>query len=135
MSKAYLLDTNVFADLLNVPEGQTYKVYQSIPVGQMILCAPVNYEVERGLRRTGAVRKLERYKAMTASMQQVDVIASDWQQAIDLYVYASGLGRQLSDIHLLLAALALRLSATLVTADTDFMALPLLLMNCRSLLA
>ncbi len=49
----------------------------------------------------------------------------DWLQAAQYWLNAISAGKQLSDMDLLIAALVTRLNATLVSADTDFDALPI----------
>lgn len=57
---------------------------------------------------------------------------ADWRQAAHFWAEARNAGKQLSDVDLLIAALAYRLNATLVTSDNDFEALPVQHENWRN---
>jgi predicted nucleic acid-binding protein len=53
-------------------------------------------------------------------------------KASELWAYAVANGRQLADVDLLVAALAIRHDALIVSADTDFDALPVKRDNWRA---
>ena len=62
----------------------------------------------------------------------VQVEEADWLQAAQFWADVDNKGRQLSDIDLLLAALAHRLDAVIVSSDADFDALPIKRENWRT---
>jgi predicted nucleic acid-binding protein len=64
-------------------------------------------------------------------MQWTSFESGDWDRAAQLWAEARTKGRQLSDVDLLIADIAIRLDAILVTADDDFGALPVRRENWR----
>src|SRR5690606_5599591 len=98
----------------------------------LCLCEAVDYEVRRGYLRTNATTKLSLYaQRIRPQFQWVPVIEADWQQAAQLWADAVRSGKQLSDIDLLIASVALRLNAQIVSADADFDTLTLTRINWR----
>jgi len=55
----------------------------------------------------------------------------DWEQAAQFWADAVSRGKQHSDVDLLVAAIAKRLEATVITADDDFDSLPVKRENWR----
>jgi predicted nucleic acid-binding protein len=55
----------------------------------------------------------------------------DWRQAAQFWADVTNAGKQLADTDLLVAAIALRVGGTVVTADDDFDALPIKRENWR----
>jgi len=98
----------------------------------MYLCSPVAYEVMRGLLRTNAINKTRLYEKFASQLTRVDLTEADWKQAAQLWADMTSKGKQLSDVDLLLAALAMRLNAILVSSDADFGVLPIRRENWRS---
>ena len=130
---AYLLDTNVVSDYLRGRPEIVDRVSRVIDAGEIVgLCPPVHYEVTRGLLRVDARRQLEKYYLeFVPMMSLLPVLHDDWNEAAQLWRYVQQRGRQLSDVDLLIAAMAIRLDAVLVTADGDFSALPVKRENWR----
>lgn len=56
---------------------------------------------------------------------------ADWRQAAQFWAEVRSTGKQLSDVDLLIAALAFRLNAVIVSNDDDFEALPVHRENWR----
>ena len=122
----YLLDTNVISDLIVKHPIVTRQVEEhKLKADELIVCQPVYYELMRGLIRTRSTKKLA---VLTNQLlpgfawQQLD--RQDWLQAAHYWSNAINIGKQLSDMDLLIAAMVTRLNAVLVSADTDFDALP-----------
>ena len=122
----YLLDTNAVADRINGLQNTTQKLNSVITDGHRVcLCAPIHYEVLRGLLWTNAPLKRRRYEEQfIPALEWIDLIDADWQQAAQFWADARRKGKQLADVDCLLAALAVRLNASIVSADADFDALP-----------
>ena len=88
------------------------------------LCRPVHYEILRGLLWRGADSKLSVYiHRVVPIMTWIELDPIDWEQAAQFWAEARRNGKQLGDPDLLLAALARRVGATLVSSDTDFKSL------------
>ena len=123
----YLLDTNVISDLLIKHAQITQQIEQhKINNDQLIVCQPVFYELMRGLIRTRSTKKLSILRdQILPSFDWQNLEADDWLQAAQYWSFAISIGKQLSDMDFLIAALATRLNATLVSSDTDFDALPI----------
>ncbi|MCC6802176.1 MAG: PIN domain-containing protein [Anaerolineae bacterium] len=128
-----VVDTNVLSDLLANVELVAHNFVSTIERDEIVyLCQPVLYELRRGLFR----RKAEvKYRAFNQNilprLTLIPLEDADWLQAAQFWADAVSRGKQLADIDLLLAALAQRLDATLVTADDDFDILPIQRANWR----
>ena len=130
---AYILDTNTVADYLNHFEPTTARIKQVIQDGNVLyLCQPVIYEVLRGLIKTGAIRKRHAFETQfVPQLSRLSIVDGDWQQAAQFWADASNIGKQLSDVDLLIAAIAHRMGGVVVSADADFDALPVRRENWR----
>ena len=72
-----------------------------------------------------ATQKLRFFReTIVPLMDHFALIEEDWQVAAQLWATMRNQGIQLSDVDLLIAALAQRLNAVVVTSDNDFAALP-----------
>jgi predicted nucleic acid-binding protein len=93
----------------------------------------VDYEVRRGYLKTGATAKLRVYEERIKSQfQWVAIVEADWRQAAQFWADAVNTGKQLSDVDLLVAAVATRLGGQVISADDDFDALPVTRTTWRS---
>ena len=121
----YILDTNAIADYINQHESTTARINRAIHDGHILyLCQPVEYEVLRGLLKAQATQKKRIFEEQFAS--QIDWLPltdDDWRQAARFWAETRSAGRQLSDVDLLVAALAKRLESVIVSSDDDFDAL------------
>ncbi len=124
----YVLDTNVLSDRINGVQIIEQKLNVAIQAGdRMCLCQAVHYEVFRGLLRTNATRKQQFFEEkLVPALEWVVLIDEDWRQAARFWALATTSGKQLSDVDLLIAAVAARLNAVIVSSDEDFDALPVL---------
>jgi tRNA(fMet)-specific endonuclease VapC len=122
----YILDTNVISDLLKGHPNVQARLRDAMQQeAAIILCQPVLYEVRRGLLWVGATSKqavLER--DFLPLFQVTPLLDGDWALAARFWADAVSTGRQLADIDLLVAAIAARLGAIIVSSDADFDALP-----------
>jgi predicted nucleic acid-binding protein len=66
------------------------------------------------------------------TLEWIALTNNDWSQAARLWADTVKRGRQLSDVDLLIAAIATRLDAIIVSSDTDFDALPVKRENWRT---
>ncbi|MBZ0320991.1 MAG: PIN domain-containing protein [Anaerolineae bacterium] len=118
----YLLDTNIVTYLIE-RHPQVWKNYREAELrgDTLLLCQPVIYEIERGLRWRGAAKKLATFRNSARRVLAVEPLTDDdWLQAAQFWAETRKQGRQLSDMDLLVAAITHRLDATLVTNDEDF---------------
>jgi predicted nucleic acid-binding protein len=127
------VDTNVVADFLHGLPQVMHHLSLAVDEGQVVgLCPPVHYEVTRGLVRKNSRGQLAKYQLeIVPMMVWSPALRADWEEAARLWAETQSRGRQLSDMDLLLAAMAIRLDAILVTADEDFSALPVKRENWR----
>jgi predicted nucleic acid-binding protein len=131
----YILDTNAVADYINQFEPTRTRIRQALRDRETLyLCPPVEYEVLRGLIRTNAPHKRKAFEQTFApQLTPLPLIADDWKQAAQFWAAMRKRGRQISDVDVLLAALANRLDATIVSDDSDFDALPVQRENWREI--
>jgi predicted nucleic acid-binding protein len=123
---AYILDTNAVADYINQFAPTARHIKQAIrDKHPLYLCPPVTYEVLRGLMKTQAERKRRLFEEQFApQLITIPLTDDDWRQAAQFWAEAVSKGQQLADMDLLVAAIARRLNAIIVSADADFDALP-----------
>jgi len=129
----YLLDTNAVTDYINGLGSTKERLKQALRDGDtLILCQPVQYEVTRGLLKTGSVRKQQIFeKEFAPWLIRIPLLDADWDQAARFWATATARGRQFSDMDLLIAAVAARLGGVIVSSDEDFDALPIRRENWR----
>lgn len=129
----YILDTNVIADRFKRHPQVLQRLTQAGEAGHVLgLCDPVRYEVLRGLLKVKAVHKLQLFQGRIAPLlDHLPLTAADWERAAELWAQMRNQGKQLSDADLLIASLAQRLNAVVVTSDADFAAMPILRENWR----
>ncbi|MEZ4668417.1 MAG: PIN domain-containing protein [Anaerolineae bacterium] len=121
----YLLDTNAITDLskrvTNVVAQRSRKFREGHSIA---LCPPIYYENLRGLLKANASAQIARLQGFKTTFDWQPLTDDDWLQAAQFWADADNRGKRLSDIDLLLSALARRLDAIIVSADKDFDALP-----------
>jgi predicted nucleic acid-binding protein len=74
--------------------------------------------------KKNATSQIAGLNALKAALDWQVVIEQDWIETARLWAVTDNIGRRLSDIDLLIAAITSRLNATLDSADDDFDALP-----------
>jgi tRNA(fMet)-specific endonuclease VapC len=125
----YLLDTNIISDMMRNPQGRAnlqleVRIAQSKSPLRVCTSVVVDCEVRYGLRRTSS-SKLDR--AYTHLLQVVEILPLD---ALVTPHYASlrarleQAGKFIGANDSLIAAHALALGATLITADAEFSRVP-----------
>ncbi len=111
-----LLDTNIIGYLLRGDLPVHYRLAAARADGiRVVLSAPVEYEVRRGLMRRNAHRQLERFEELLVLLEYAPFERSVWLRAAELWVHSRDRGEPIADADLLIAAHALELDATLVT--------------------
>lgn len=123
----YVLDTNTISQWLH-PQDQSIQphVDQAMRAKQrLLLCQPVYYELMRGFLWRAVPRKLTfLHQVVITFLEFAQMQDADWLQAAKFWANARQQGHQLSDVDTLIAAIAHRLKATIVSSDTDFDILP-----------
>jgi tRNA(fMet)-specific endonuclease VapC len=130
----YILDTNVITDRMNAREPVSRQLVTVVKAGHRVcLCQPVYYEVVRGLLKTKATRKMQDFQTIIMPLlERLPLTDADWRQAAQFWADATRAGKQLADTDLLIAAIAKRVGGIIVSADTDFDALPVRRENWRT---
>jgi tRNA(fMet)-specific endonuclease VapC len=113
-----LLDTNTLSYILKEVPPVVDQLNKREAEGACFLLAPVvHYELTRYLELKGASRLMRLYQELTEPWQLCDVSFEDWDAAAQLWAERHRLGRSISDIDLLLAILARKHGAILVTSN------------------
>jgi tRNA(fMet)-specific endonuclease VapC len=130
----YLLDTNTVSDFMKrYPEVRKQSVAHVNHGDQLAICRPIYYEVLRGLLWRDARLQLKEFQnEIRPLFQWIELEDTDWEQAAQFWADARRNGKQIGDPDLLLAAMAYRLNAIVVSADADFDALPIRRENWRA---
>jgi predicted nucleic acid-binding protein len=128
----YIFDTNAMSDMLNAYPSVVANVRERQQDHIFALCPPVDYEMQRGLLWKTASAKHQLYlHQIKPQFQWLPLIDADWWLAGQFWANGRSAGKQFSDVDLLIAALAHRLNAIIVTNDADFAALPVQRENWR----
>ncbi len=116
--RPHLLHTNILSYILKnvppVPERLDAALHTE---RSFLLASIAHYELTRYLRLRKAHRLLRLYAQLTADWQRCEPSCADWDEAARLWAEGHGQGRAIADADLLLAVLAHRHGATLVTAN------------------
>jgi len=129
----YLFDTNAITDLLRAHPEMVERVREHQDAHTLCLCQPIDYEIQRGLRWRAAEAQYRRYlNDIRPRFQWVSLADADWLLAGEFWAKTRSQGKQLSDIDLLIAALAIRLDSIIISNDGDFDTLPVLRENWRN---
>ena len=124
----YLLDTNILSDMMRTPEGRAAQRFRSLLVGDesVHLCTSVIVQCELlfGLRRRTQPRWHTQYQRLMESLDVMSLQADAVLHYAQLRAHLESAGTPLSPNDLLIAAHALALDATLVSADVAFARVP-----------
>ena len=123
-----ILNPNVIADRFKRHPQVLQRLTYAGEAGHVLgLCDPVRYEVLRGLLKVQATNKIQLFQERIAPLlDHLPLTAADWERAAEPWAQMRNQGKQLSDTDMLIASLAQRLNALVVTSDADFAALPIL---------
>lgn len=114
-----ILDTNTLSYLLKGRPPVLQRMAETARRGAEFLLAPiVHYELTRYLSLKEAHRLARAYRELTSSWTSLEMGFSDWDAAAGLWAKRHRAGRAISDLDLLLAILARREGAVIVTANT-----------------
>lgn len=123
----YLLDTNHFSDLMEPASQIRNRVFQETRNRNRVgICVPVLCEWHAGIEhsrfRERRRRALKPLLKKYIRIWPLDVTVARFYGEVFSQLRSSG--RSLSQVDMMLAALARQMNLTLVTADRDFEALP-----------
>ncbi len=129
----FLLDTNAITDFSRPsPDFVTNRNRRLRQGHKLGLCSPVYYESLRGLLKVNATTQITQLRNQVIPLfEWIPVIDTDWLQTAQFWADMETKGKKLSDMDLLIAAIAHRLDAVIVTGDADFEALPIRCENWR----
>jgi predicted nucleic acid-binding protein len=126
MTRPFLLDTNHLAPLLMANSALWSRVADGRRAGiRFGTCVPVLCELEAGIQQTADPEGNRR--ALTRILRQVRVRPIELPLARvfgEIHLELLQMGRALSQVDRMLAALARQRNLTLLTSDRDFEALP-----------
>ena len=133
-SVIYILDTNAITDRFNRLPQVRDRLNRVGESGHVLgLCDPVRYEVLRGLLKVIATQKFRlSHETIMPLMDHLALIDDHRRVAAQLWATMRNQGKQFSDVDPLIAVLAQRLNAVVVTADDDFAALLIQRPNWRA---
>ena len=114
-----LLDTNTLSYILRNRQPVVDRLEHATRQGDsFLIAAVVHYELSRYLRLKDATRLLQVYAELVGGWQPCDLSFEDWNDAAALWAELHRAGRAISDMDLLLAVLARKHQAVLVTSNT-----------------
>jgi tRNA(fMet)-specific endonuclease VapC len=115
----YLLDTDTVNYLVKriAPAKDRFR-QAATRRSRFVLSPVVHFEVTRYLRLKGATGALRFYRRLITPWVMPQYISTDWDLAIQLWVERHRAGRPITDSDLLIAVLARRTGAVLVTNNT-----------------
>ena len=119
---AYLLDTNHVGMAVNRASVVGQRIFQARLAGVRLgTCVPVLCEIEAGMRQVR--RKLKYRRDLNHLLRQLRLWPIDLKTARiygDLYMELRRRGRVLSQVDIMIAALARQMKLTILTTDRDF---------------
>ena len=123
---AYLLDTNHDGMAVDAASNVGQRIFEARLAGVRLgTCLPVLCEIEAGIRQ---VRRPAKYRRdLNHLLRQLRLWPIDLKTVRiygELYMQLRRRGRVLSQVDLMVAALARQLKLTVLTTDRDFEALP-----------
>lgn len=123
---AYLLDTNHLSQAIRRVSPLHDRMREVCRAGYRLgTCWPVLCELEAGISQSGDPNGFRR--TLHSLLKEVRIWPTDWSTAHfygDLLNKVKKKGRILSHVDLVLAAMAIHLNVTLLSADKDFEATP-----------
>jgi predicted nucleic acid-binding protein len=113
-----LPDTNTLNYLLQGRQQVVHRFEEAVGEGaDFLLSSVTHYELTRYLDLKGAHRLMRAYERITFSWRRCNLDFEDWNEAARLWARRHRFGRSISDLDLLLAALARRENAVLITSN------------------
>jgi tRNA(fMet)-specific endonuclease VapC len=123
---AYLLDTNHVGMAVNRASTEGQRIFEARLRGMRLgTCLPVLCEIEAGLRQVRHKAKYRRdlnHLLLQLRLWPIDLKTTRLYG--EVYMELPRLGRVLSQVDIMVAALARQMKLTILTIDRDFAALP-----------
>src|SRR5438132_10352227 len=123
---AYLLDTNHVGMAVDRASVVAQRIFEARLAGMRLgTCLPVLCEIEAGMRQVR--HKMKYRRDLSHLLRQLRLWAIDLKTARiygDLYMMLRRQGRVLSQVDIMVAALAPQMKLTVLITDRDFDALP-----------
>ena len=120
----WLLDTNIMSDLMRHRNGRATQALakrkKTDPDAQVALSVIVNCELLYGLQKTPSQQRQAEYDALIPALEVLELSADVARVYGNLRSQLELAGKPLSANDLLIAAHAISLNATLVSADVAF---------------
>ncbi len=121
MDLPILVDSSVYIRLMRQRLDPVAVLFEHYDTVNLVTCGMVQLEVLRGVREPRARKRLEDFMAV---MQYVPTDAKLWREATDLAWRIDRLGATIQATDCVIAASALRLGASVLTRDSDFLRVP-----------
>jgi predicted nucleic acid-binding protein len=124
----YRLDTNHLSYLLDDESTLRQRIYEALRSGHRLgTCVPVLCELEAGIAQTR--RREHNQRILSMLLRRIRIWPLEVEISplyAEIYHDLRSRGRALSQVDMLLAAMARALRATLLTSDRDFASVPTL---------
>jgi tRNA(fMet)-specific endonuclease VapC len=131
--KLYLLDTNIVSHLMRDPTGALQQLIRqrlkAEPDSEMMISPIVQCELLYGLTRRASARQMAAYKLQMQYLAVHEIDETISQHYASLRTQLEAAGTPIGPNDTLIAAHALALGATLVSADAEFGRVPGLLLE------
>lgn len=115
----FLPDTNTVSYLLKRRPPVVRRFGEAFEMkAEFLLSSVTHYELTRYLDLKGSSKLLRAYEETTAFWRRCNLDFAGWDDAASLWAERHRLGRSVSDLDLLLAVVARREEAVLVTSNT-----------------
>jgi predicted nucleic acid-binding protein len=121
MDLPILVDSSVYIRLMRQRLDPVAVLFEHYDTVNLVTCGMVRLEVMRGMREPRAAKRLEDFFAI---MQYVPTDERLWHEATDLAWRIDRSGQTIQATDALIAASALRKSASVLTLDSDFQRVP-----------
>lgn len=113
-----LLDTNTLSYILKRRFPATHRMSEAVRGGAtFLLCAVVHYELRRYLVLKGSHSVLRLYDDLVRPWERYELSFQDWEHAASMWADRHRVGKSISDLDLLLAVVAMKEKAVLVTTN------------------
>jgi tRNA(fMet)-specific endonuclease VapC len=124
----FLVDTNHLGRAIDPDDALRHRIRTAVRVGHSFgTVVPVLFELHTGIRQMSegdARRAARQLLNLLKTVRVWPLEREDGDSAARIFLDLRSRGRVLSQVDILLAAVALRLRAMLLTTDRDFEALP-----------
>jgi tRNA(fMet)-specific endonuclease VapC len=115
----YLLDTNILSDLLRNPSGRAAQRISVVGENTVSTSIVVACELRYGAAKKGSAQLSERVESLLESLEVLPLDQESDRRYAEIRSYLDRLGTPIGPNDLLIAAHALALDLTLVTANVE----------------